>query len=64
MPVPLMPSLLSPRHKQIVVVVVGEPECDNNVEISSGILGGFIASFLLEGRVDEGGVAGMTAAHE
>jgi hypothetical protein len=41
-PVPLMPSSSSPRYKQIVIVGIGKPERDDNVEISSGVLGGFI----------------------
>jgi hypothetical protein len=53
-PVPLMPSLSSPRYKQIVVVGVGKPERDADVEIPSGVLGGFIALSTPEGRVDEG----------
>jgi hypothetical protein len=53
MPVPLMPSSLSPRYKQIVVVGIGKPERDDNIEIPSGVLGGFIASSSPESRVDE-----------
>jgi hypothetical protein len=53
-PVPLMTSSSSPRYKQIVVIGVGEPERYANVEILSGVLGGFTASSTPEGRVDEG----------
>jgi hypothetical protein len=67
-PVPLMPSSSSPRHKQIVVVGVGKLERDDNVEIPSGVLGGFIAlsSHHRCQRVasTRGGMAGTTAAHE
>jgi hypothetical protein len=38
---------------QIVVVGVGEPERDDDVEIPSGVLGGFIASSSPKGCVDE-----------
>jgi hypothetical protein len=49
-----MQSSSSPRYKQIVVVGVGEPERDDDVEIPSSVLGGVIASSSPEGRVDEG----------
>jgi hypothetical protein len=39
---------------QIVVVGVGKPESDDDIEIPTGILGGFIASLSPEGCVDEG----------
>jgi hypothetical protein len=52
-PVPLMQSSSSPRYKQIVVVGVGEPERDDDVEIPSGVLGSgrekLIALIALEG---------------
>jgi hypothetical protein len=38
---------------QIVFVGVGEPERDDDVEIPSGVLGGFIASSSPKGCVDE-----------
>jgi hypothetical protein len=67
-PVPLMPSSSSPRHKQIVVIGVGKLERDDNVEIPSGVLGGFIASSSHRRRrrvsSTRGGMAGTTAAHE
>ncbi len=51
----LMPSSLSPRYKQIVVVGVGKPErVDDNDEIPSGVLGGFIALSSPEGCANEG----------
>ena len=54
-PVPLMQSSSSPRYLQIVIVGLGKPERDDDVEIPSGILGGVIALLSPEGRVDEGG---------
>jgi hypothetical protein len=67
-PVPLMPSSSSPRHKKIAVVGVGKLERDDNVEIPSGVFGGFIASSSHRRRrrvaSTRGGMAGTTAAHE
>jgi hypothetical protein len=53
-PVPLMQSSSSPQYKQIVIVGLGKPERDDDVEIPSGILDGVIALLSPEGRVDEG----------
>ncbi len=49
-----MPSSSSPRYKKIVVLGIGELERHDDVKIPSGVIGGFIASSLPEGRVDEG----------
>jgi len=57
-PVPLMPSSLSPWHKQIVVIGVGKLERDDNVEIFVRRSRRFhrivIASSSPEGLIDEG----------
>jgi hypothetical protein len=46
-------STAADDHLQIVVIGVGKPERDDDVEIPSGVLGGFIASSSPEGGFDE-----------